>query len=584
MKKNSKKYSEKILELRSINQLEDAVTECNKAIDNDPLNPFYYRIKGDILLQSGKLIDSFNAYIEYLLYIEDQYSLFKFFIKYYRRLSDRSTNNEPIYRNILEKNIRANKFTIKVTGWLKDFFSIETSNSFELDHILKISNDNKYNIEFVKQIKELEQTGNASELSKVINYCMERTNRADSYQNDKYILSIIEKNEMYDYALKIVGELFNYDSDPTLVRTLLRICRKINDYSYAEKIMNTHNELFKSDNFNVDYELFYYHKKNENRVELIECLNRISSKKESIPINKTLYNFYLQVGMVDDAKKIENRINELKSSKKASTRYSELVRESEQGVIPAMMEIINHSEHNRQMSALRDLLKGFSHELGQPVTNIRYAIQFHYMKKELSVVSIEETDELLNKIMRQTIRIGDLLRRFSPIVSPKNGSEVFSIEKRFELAVVDLKDRLNNISVSISTTGHMLSGDPIQFDQIIYNLLLNSIQSIHAKGSIGKIDINVKGDRTKTEIRFSDDGIGIPIENHRKIFEPFFTTKDPNKGQGGDGLGMYIVWNLVRMFNGSIHVNPKHIDGAEFIIIIKNEKEQNSGKLQSSNH
>ena len=62
-----------------------------------------------------------------------------------------------------------------------------------------------------------------------------------------------------------------------------------------------------------------------------------------------------------------------------------------------------------------------------------------------------------------------------------------------------------------------------------------------------------------------------------KIFEPFFTTKKraSNEGGGGEGLGLYIIWNIVQMFGGKIRVDKQFKSGARFIIeILKNERKQ----------
>lgn len=65
-----------------------------------------------------------------------------------------------------------------------------------------------------------------------------------------------------------------------------------------------------------------------------------------------------------------------------------------------------------------------------------------------------------------------------------------------------------------------------------------------------------------------DDGPGIPKENQKKIFEPFFSTKDPTSGNGGEGLGLFIVWNVLKIFNGIIYVDSHYKNGAKFNILI----------------
>jgi signal transduction histidine kinase len=62
----------------------------------------------------------------------------------------------------------------------------------------------------------------------------------------------------------------------------------------------------------------------------------------------------------------------------------------------------------------------------------------------------------------------------------------------------------------------------------------------------------------------SDDGVGIPPDNIDRIFDPFFTTRF---GQGGSGLGLNIVYNIVtRMLGGKIHVESRPGEGSNFIV------------------
>ncbi len=76
-----------------------------------------------------------------------------------------------------------------------------------------------------------------------------------------------------------------------------------------------------------------------------------------------------------------------------------------------------------------------------------------------------------------------------------------------------------------------------------------------------------KNDRLLT-VHFRDNGRGVPAEDVSKIFNPFYSTKDKEKSDGGEGLGLYIVWNILKMFGGKIKVNTDYQSGADFLIQI----------------
>jgi signal transduction histidine kinase len=108
-------------------------------------------------------------------------------------------------------------------------------------------------------------------------------------------------------------------------------------------------------------------------------------------------------------------------------------------------------------------------------------------------------------------------------------------------------------------------------NQIMINLVMNSI--IHGFEFIdkGQIDINIElVDDTKVSIEFCDNGKGIPDNLIKRIFDPFVTTK---RGQGGSGLGMHLVYNLVtQALNGSISLTSKEGSGVKFNILFPVKK------------
>jgi signal transduction histidine kinase len=80
----------------------------------------------------------------------------------------------------------------------------------------------------------------------------------------------------------------------------------------------------------------------------------------------------------------------------------------------------------------------------------------------------------------------------------------------------------------------------------------------------GHLVFGFKQEGEQIILEYSDDGKGIPKENLSKIFDPFFTTK---RGQGGSGLGLHIVYNLItQKLNGTIECESQVGTGTKFII------------------
>ncbi len=136
----------------------------------------------------------------------------------------------------------------------------------------------------------------------------------------------------------------------------------------------------------------------------------------------------------------------------------------------------------------------------------------------------------------------------------------------------------------------ILIGDPIRINQILLNLLSNSIKFTKNGGKIS-IDVNlINQDDTAVsiELTVSDTGIGIPPEKLEAIFEPFIqSSSDTARKYGGTGLGLSIVKRLVDLMNGKVCVNSKINEGSSFIItlpFIKTDATEISKEIETRIH
>lgn len=109
---------------------------------------------------------------------------------------------------------------------------------------------------------------------------------------------------------------------------------------------------------------------------------------------------------------------------------------------------------------------------------------------------------------------------------------------------------------------------PGEINQVILNLIVNAAHAIEGMvsdtGGMGTITVStsLKGDFA--EIRISDTGIGIPLENMEKIYDPFFTTKEIGKGSG---QGLSIAHGIVvNKHGGTIDVSSEVGKGTTFCI------------------
>lgn len=583
MNEEQKAIAAEITDLRNSGMMDDAIRMCQQAADLFPHNSFFPKLLGDMYRQGERYEEAADEYLKMLRLIQP--SQMQIFVKAYRKLEQ--VTSEFFMRGFSER-IRVVLETEELPEEMRKKLNVMLGSDFVRDNdfltIAKLANDDS-NLNVVK--KEIENWESISDISRIEALAADKihqTQESNSRSIDTFLIQRLEKLGRYDLALSLIEKTKKPYSEKLIIAAILRMCRKKADYAFAERVLQIDEKFIESSDFNIQYELVYYFQTANRGEELEKTLRRMRGKSatSSIPIARTLYNFYLSLNKFEEARSIYEHIRDLEQNQKYEygqhkkhgiKSRSEVQLESEQFVWQRMKDLVSDQEHNRQMIALRDLLKGFSHELGQPITNIRYAIQLHQRKIKRGKDAPEDLETLLSDILVQTDRLGVLLARFSPVVSPKNEAGTFSVRDCVSRVFGDLETRLHgqNISYRIEGSSEVsLQGDQVQFSQVFYNLVLNSMQAIEKDGHI---DIGISTPvHNMVTIEFADNGPGIPEENYQKIFEPFFSTKDPTSGNGGEGLGLYIVWNILKMFNGTIQIDKNFHRGTRFLIQIQQTK------------
>ncbi len=129
----------------------------------------------------------------------------------------------------------------------------------------------------------------------------------------------------------------------------------------------------------------------------------------------------------------------------------------------------------------------------------------------------------------------------------------------FEVADIKVKLTLN-AQLPSAAIGEL------EFNQIMSSVLTNAIQAIHG-GGVLQVKSTYHAHDKMVRILIKDDGVGIPQETLSRIFEPFFTTK--HRGlEKSSGLGLTIVYSIVKAFRGKVHVKSHLKKGTTVEIIL----------------
>ncbi len=156
--------------------------------------------------------------------------------------------------------------------------------------------------------------------------------------------------------------------------------------------------------------------------------------------------------------------------------------------------------------------------------------------------------------------IEDLLK-YTREISLKELSTPVNISETAQ-KVLTLLDPENKMDVNFINLNQNIIFKPIALQQIIQNLISNSIKYNNKE----KTKIVIAFDDVKKELSISDNGPGIQIKYQEKVFEFFQTLGNKSNGDSGTGLGLTIVKKLVEKNQAEIFINPYYTGGVQFVI------------------
>lgn len=147
--------------------------------------------------------------------------------------------------------------------------------------------------------------------------------------------------------------------------------------------------------------------------------------------------------------------------------------------------------------------------------------------------------------------------------------DIVRIVEEITLSILDYAKPKNiNIVFDTQVEECVIKCDPNMIERIILNLLSNAIKFTNQNGNIF-VDIFVNSEFV--QIRIKDDGIGIPIDIQDKIFDRFVQSdKSLTRMNEGSGIGLSLVYSMVKLNDGEIYLESDGENGTEFEIILPN--------------
>lgn len=280
-----------------------------------------------------------------------------------------------------------------------------------------------------------------------------------------------------------------------------------------------------------------------------------------------------------------SQLDEMQEKDRAHQQVLMQEKKKLEDALEALKEAQSQLVQSEKLASLGSLVAGVAHEINTPLgialtmgTTFSDHLRdfFRQMQAgQLRRTYVEEfqrdSEEGLQVMQTALHRAAHLIQSFKQVAVDQASEErrLFNLQQTVQGILQTLhhmtKRRAIDIQVLIPET-IFLDSYPGPFGQVISNLVNNTLLHAFGEEQTGSVTISAIQEEQRVLLSFSDNGAGIPAKNLSRIFEPFFTTK---LGQGGSGLGLNIVYNIVTgILGGEITVDSEPGEGACFHLIL----------------
>ncbi len=230
---------------------------------------------------------------------------------------------------------------------------------------------------------------------------------------------------------------------------------------------------------------------------------------------------------------------------------------------------------NESLASMTTMAAGVAHEIKNPLASVSIYVQL--LQKELErkgSISAETANKFIPIIKEGLDRINSIAVDFLFAVKPmKVNFEKFSfneiVDKVTRIAQAEMNENNIALVLNLSTSMPKVLMDVGLMQQALLNLVKNGIQAMENTGREKKITISTYLEGANAILSVRDTGCGMTDKQMEKIFEPYFTTKS-----NGTGLGLTVLFKIVKEHGGDIHVNSIQEEGSEFTISLPVPQEE----------
>ncbi len=361
-------------------------------------------------------------------------------------------------------------------------------------------------------------------------------------ENAGDIITVLDRDGVIRYASPSVTKVLGYPPDEFVGKNIL-------DFVHSEDMDNARFVFTNND------------EKKELTLEL-RFRHRDGSWKGLEAVGRTVIDDSGQVRTIVNSRDITDRILEQEALRESILRHLKTQNELQK----TQQKIIKQE----RLAAIGQMASGIAHDFSNalmPVLGFSEILLNHpeYLK---DLERVRKYMEMINTSARDAMHIVGSLREFYRTKEKTESLVPVDLNKVVEQAVLLTQPKwkqeasVKGVKIRVETELHpvpVIIGNEAALREALTNLIFNAVDAMPQGGAIG-FKSRVEGEQIVLEV--SDNGMGMSEDVRHQCFEPFFSTK----GRGGTGLGLSMVYGVLRRHEGSIDLRSQEGKGTTFVL------------------
>ncbi|MBD3409495.1 MAG: GHKL domain-containing protein [Ignavibacteriales bacterium] len=390
-------------------------------------------------------------------------------------------------------------------------------------------------------------------------------------------------------ALELIQEIAEGNIDASLVDILFcegcisgpAIESDLNYYSRRQKVV----DFVREDLNRTDKKLWKSHVYNARDLDLTRTFEGKSQRRPT-PDEKTIREILARTNKLSEEDQLNCGACGYHTCREHAVAVAKGLGEEEM-CLPFLIEELQSAYDNlhtareqlhqaEKLASIGQLAAGVAHEINNPLGAIMmYAslVKRTLAKLECQNAPKEDLELIVKEAQRCKNIVANLLnfaRQGRLNLSTFDLNEL--VEETLKKTRIDPKYGDVIFETKFESPRMEIEGDREQLEQTIANILSNGADAMETTDGEKRLTTTVRRENDGAIVEVEDCGCGVPEENFGKIFTPFFTTKKIGKGAG---LGLAIVYGIVKMHRGQIRFENREEAGARFILELPIEQRKN---------